>query len=103
TTGELHVAVGEPIHATELPLVAATIRGEKANVFVVEGDVAHQRVFGYVGEVGGSVFLDSSLAPGTLVVTEGRALLNDGDKVSAKVAEPSEAKPKPDEPKPKPE
>jgi len=38
------------------------------------------------GEAGGSLFLDPALAAGTLVVTEGRALLEDGDRVLAKEA-----------------
>jgi hypothetical protein len=36
------------------------------------------------GEIGGSLFVDPTLAAGTTIVTEGRALLNDGDRVSAK-------------------
>lgn len=89
TTGEITLNVGNPIPATELPLTVATIRGAKATVFVVEGDVARARTFKYLGEAGGSVFVDTSLAPGTLVVSEGRSLLGDKDKVTAKVDEPS--------------
>lgn len=83
TTGEIHIEVGEAAPATQVPLSATTIRGSKANVFVVEGDVAHARSFALKGESAGQVFLDPSLPPGARVVTEGRALLDDGDKVRA--------------------
>jgi membrane fusion protein, multidrug efflux system len=84
TTGEASLDVGKPEPATEIPLYAASVRGKKATVFVVEGDVAHARTLEVKGEIGGSLFVDTSLAPGTRLVTEGRALLNDGDHVSAK-------------------
>jgi RND family efflux transporter MFP subunit len=84
TTGEARLDVGKPEPATELPLFAASIRGTKASVFVVEGDVAHLRTVNVKGELGGNLFVEEALAPGSLVVTEGRALLNEGDHVSAK-------------------
>ena len=84
TTGEISIDVGEPSPATELPLYAASIRGEKATLFVIEGDVAHSRTIRVKGEIGGSVFLATDLKAGSRVVTDGRALLEDGDRVSAK-------------------
>jgi multidrug efflux pump subunit AcrA (membrane-fusion protein) len=84
TTGEVHLDIGKPEPATQIPLYAASVRGSKATVYVVEGDIAHARTVAVKGEIGGSLFLDTSLVPGTQVVTEGRALLNDGDRVSAK-------------------
>jgi hypothetical protein len=36
------------------------------------------------GEIGGNLFVETSLAPGTRLVTEGREMLNDGDRVSVK-------------------
>lgn len=86
TTGELRIEVGEPTPASELPLSAASIRGAKASIFVVEGTAAHARVFAVKGEIGGRLYLDTTLAPGSKVVTEGRALLNDGDTVLASTA-----------------
>jgi len=83
TTGEVHVEVGAPVPATELPLYAADIRNGKASLFTVTRDVAHQVHAAVKGERGGSLFVDPSVAAGTLVVTEGRALLEDGDPVSA--------------------
>ena len=90
TTGEISIDVGEPTPATELPLYATSIRGEKATLFVIEGDVAHARTIRVKGEIGGSVFLATDLKAGSRVVTDGRALLEDGDRVSAK-AEPQPA------------
>jgi RND family efflux transporter MFP subunit len=85
TTGEVHIDVGEPVPASEIPVAAATIRGAKATVFVVDDkQIAHAKTVALKGETGGRLFLDSSLAPGSDVVTEGRALLSDGDKVAAK-------------------
>jgi RND family efflux transporter MFP subunit len=84
TTGEVRVQVGQPKPSVEVPLVAASITGAKASLFVVDGEVAHRRTFPILGEEGGSLFLDPSLAAGSLVVTEGRSLLNDGDRVAPK-------------------
>jgi hypothetical protein len=84
TTGEVHIDVGTPVPATEIPLYAATIRGEKASLFVVDGGIAHQQTVAVKGEAGGSLFVDTALPAGALVVAEGRALLEDGDHVDAK-------------------
>ena len=84
TTAELTLDFGAPRPAAELPLLAATIRGEKATIFALEGDVAKKRTVDALGESGGSIYLDPSLV-GQKIVTEGRALLDDGDKVTFKV------------------
>jgi multidrug efflux pump subunit AcrA (membrane-fusion protein) len=84
TTGEVRIDVGEPIPATQIPIFAATLRGSKASLYVVEGDVARSKTFTVKGEIGGDLYLDTALAPGARVVTEGRPLLEDGDRVSAK-------------------
>ena len=83
TTVELFVDVGEPLPAVEIPLSAASVRGDKATVFVLEGDVAKKRVVPVLGESGGSLFLDGAMQ-GAKFVSEGRTLLNDNDKVVAK-------------------
>jgi RND family efflux transporter MFP subunit len=88
TTGEVRVQVGQPRPSAEVPLVAASITGDKAALFVVDGDVAHRKTFPILGEEGGSLYLDPSLAPGSRVVTEGRSLLNDGDHVAPKEVAP---------------
>jgi membrane fusion protein, multidrug efflux system len=85
TTGEARLEVGAPEPATEIPLYAASVRGKKATVYVIDGDVAHQRTVDVKGEIGGSLFVDTSLAAGAQIVTEGRALLTEGDRVSAKM------------------
>jgi RND family efflux transporter MFP subunit len=83
TTGDVRIDVGEPVAATEIPLASATIRGTKATVFVVDGDVAHKKTALVLGEVGGSLYVDDALKPGERIVTEGRALLGDKDPVTA--------------------
>lgn len=85
TTVELELDVGQPVDATELPLSAATVRGSKANLFVVVDGVAHARSFPVLGERKGQLYVATALTPGTLVVTEGRSALAEGDKVEAKV------------------
>ena len=87
TTGEVHIDVGIPVAATEIPLYAATVRGSKANVFVVSNAIAHSQTVPVLGEAGGSLFVERVLLPDSAVVTEGRALLEDGDHVDAKAAE----------------
>jgi RND family efflux transporter MFP subunit len=86
TTGEVHIDVGTPVPATEIPLSAATVRGSKASLFVVDHNVARSQTVAVEGEAGGSLFLEPALAPERLVVAEGRALLEDGDLVDAKEA-----------------
>ena len=95
TTGEVHIQVGDPIPATEVPLYAATVRGSKASVFVADQGIAHARTVAVEGEAGGSLFLDPALAAGALVVTEGRALLEDGDRVSVKESMDASGTPSP--------
>ena len=85
TTAELRIDVGEPSPATEIPLSAAQVRGTKASIFVVDGGLAHTRIVPILGEISGRLFVDPELPSGAQVVTEGRALLNDGDAVAATV------------------
>jgi RND family efflux transporter MFP subunit len=85
TTAELEVDVGAPADVAEVPLVAASVRGAKATLFVLEGELARKRVYAVVGERGGSLFVEPKLGAGSRVVSEGRALLVDGDRVEAKL------------------
>jgi RND family efflux transporter MFP subunit len=91
TTAELRIEVGQPEPATSIPLYAATVRGTKANIFVVDGDVAHKRVVNVKGELSGMLYCEPDLEAGTKVVSEGRALLSDKDKVSAALEKASPA------------
>ena len=86
TTGEITIDVGEPSPAASVPLYAASIRGDRATLFVLDGDVVHSRTVKVKGEIGGNLYVEQELQPGTRVVTEGRSLLSDGDKVSASEA-----------------
>jgi RND family efflux transporter MFP subunit len=83
TTGEARIEVGQPVHATAVPLYAASVSDTKAALFVVENQVAHKVAFGVLGERGSDLFVDTSLKPGTLVVTEGRTALSNGEHVAA--------------------
>jgi RND family efflux transporter MFP subunit len=84
TTGEVRIEVGQPRPATAVPLDAASISGAKAVIFVVEGGRVRKATYRVEGELGGALFLDTSLQAGTPVVSEGRAILADGDAVAAK-------------------
>ncbi len=81
TTGEVQVQVGAPMAVVAVPLVAASITGTNASLFVVDGDVTHKRTFEIQGEEGSHLYLQTTLEPGSRVVTEGRAILGDGDRV----------------------
>jgi membrane fusion protein (multidrug efflux system) len=89
TTADISIDIGTPEPATEIPLSAATVKGDKAVVFVVDGNTAHKQTVQVKGEREGRLFLDLALAPGTKIVTEGRALLSDNDKVIATLVNPS--------------
>jgi len=82
TTAEIAIEVGDPLTVSALPLDAAKVANGKATLFVVENDVAHARTVKQIAETGGTLYVDPALAPGTTVVTEGRALLVDGDHVA---------------------
>jgi membrane fusion protein, multidrug efflux system len=84
TTGEVKMEVGEPIPCTAIPLIAASVTGYSATVFRVESDTAKKITLRVEGEQGSDLFVATALAPGARVVTEGRATLVDGDRVSAK-------------------
>ena len=100
TTAEISVDVGEEIEAIEVPLLAAKVRGKKATLFVVEGDVAKKVTVEVLGERDASLFLKPEIDAGVHVVTQGRSLLANNDRVTAKVDAPatSPASPIPKEP-----
>lgn len=82
TTALVEIEVGRARAATEIPLYATTQQEGKAKLFVIDGHVAKSRTLPVLGESGGSAFFEPSALPaGTLVVTEGRALLSDGERV----------------------
>lgn len=86
TTAEMFVDVGKPKPTTEIPLLAAKIRGSNASLFVVENNQARSKSVAIVGERGASLFVDrDELKAGEHVVTQGRGLLTNNDKVVAKL------------------
>jgi RND family efflux transporter MFP subunit len=84
TTGEVFIDVGEPLAATQIPSYAATVRGAKATLFVVGDGIAHQRSLPVLGEKSGVLYFARDALGDARVVSEGRALLKDGDRVAAK-------------------
>ncbi len=84
TTARLTIDVGEPQTATRVPLRAATLRGDKATLFIVDGEVAKRITVPVLGEQSGALYLDPKLPAGAAVVLEGRALLDDEDRVTAR-------------------
>jgi RND family efflux transporter MFP subunit len=89
TTATVQVDVGESVPATQIPLYAATQHEGKARFFLVEGGVARTRDLVVLGERSGDIYFTPSLLAATAeVVTEGRALLSDGDAVLARVETP---------------
>jgi RND family efflux transporter MFP subunit len=88
-TATLTIPVGQPQPSSRIPSLAATLRGKKATLFVVQGDVVSHKTVDVLGEMEGQLYLNpTELPPGALVVTEGRALLEEGDRVAAKEAAP---------------
>ncbi len=90
TTALVQVDVGKPIPAVRIPLEAATQQEGKAKVFVVQGTAARLQTLKVLGERGGTLFFDPKvLNPGTWVVTDGRAVLSDGETVQARLTGPA--------------
>ena len=85
TTAEITVEVGEAVPATEIPLLAAKVRGASATVFVVEDGVAKKVTVAVLGERGGSLFVKPDLVAASRVVTQGRSVLANNDRVVAKL------------------
>lgn len=86
-TAMLTLSVGQPRAASQVPALAASVRGSKAALFVVRDNVATRQTVAVLGEASGQLYLDPvALPPGSSVVTEGRALLENGDRVTAKEA-----------------
>jgi RND family efflux transporter MFP subunit len=83
TTAEISLDVGTPAPAVAIPVTGATVRGAKVNVFVVTDGVAHAVTAKLLGERAGMLYVDPALAAGSMIVTEGRAQLDNGDKVMA--------------------
>jgi membrane fusion protein, multidrug efflux system len=96
TTAELAVAVGKPIPAIEIPLIGAAVKGDKATLFLVGDEGARRAVVNVLGERSGRLFLEPMLPERSLVITQGRALLKEGDRLTVKVdGQLAEATPNP--------
>jgi membrane fusion protein, multidrug efflux system len=93
TTAQIEVDVGTAVPVSEIPILAAKVRGSRATVFVADGGVVHKVVVDVVGERDGSLFVKTDLPAGAQVVTQGRSLLANNDRVAVKVAGTAGAKP----------
>jgi RND family efflux transporter MFP subunit len=92
TTAEMTVSAGAPTPAIELPLAGAAVKGDRATIFLAENDRPRKVVVSVLGERAGRLFVEPTLADGSLVIVEGRALLKEGDRLQVKVEnEPAEA------------
>ena len=92
TTAIVHMNVGQPVPATRIPLDAATQAEGKAKVFVVDNNVAHLRQIPVLGERGGGLYFEPQALPAnTQIVTDGRALISDGDAVAPHVEPASQS------------
>jgi RND family efflux transporter MFP subunit len=95
TTAEIGIKIGTPEPASIVPGIAASVREKSATIFVVDNARAKKIVVPVKGESVGTLYVDTSLKPGTLIVTEGRSLLADGDAVvTASTPTPADATPK---------
>lgn len=83
TTAEVWLDAGQPLHVTEIPLAAATVRGRKATLVLVTHGIAHQKTVPVEGEGEGMLYVGAELEPGSRVVTDGRGSLVEGDRVQA--------------------
>jgi multidrug efflux pump subunit AcrA (membrane-fusion protein) len=82
TTADVEVHYGDSIAAVAIPVSAATVRGGRATIFAIEGNIARKRTLDVLNETEGWLFVPPNQV-GTLLVVEGRSLLHDGDKVDA--------------------
>jgi membrane fusion protein, multidrug efflux system len=83
TTAEITLEVGKPVPATAIPITAASVHGPKASVFLASGDLAHLDVVKIIGERGGALYIDpKGLPAGKQVVSEGRTVISDGDRIA---------------------
>ena len=84
TTAEIRVESEHKEEAQAIPVAAASVKGTKATVFVVEDGKARKKVLTVLGEREGQLFVKPELPSGAQVVLEGRNQLQDGDSVAAK-------------------
>ena len=84
TTAQINLDARAPVPATVIPAVSAKVRGDQASLFVIERGIARKLQVPLLGEREGQLFVATDLASETLVVTEGRAHLSNGDRVLVK-------------------
>ena len=93
TTAEITVPGRASAEATRIPLTSAEVKGDRATLFVAENGRSHRVVVRVLGEKGGDLFVDPSLPSRSYVITEGRALLKDGQPVEAQLEDSAQGEP----------
>ena len=81
TTAELAVDAGAALPAMEIPLAAAAVKGGKATIFLADNGQSRKVVVDVLGEKAGRLFVATSLPAKSLVITEGRTLLKEGERI----------------------
>jgi hypothetical protein len=71
--------------AIEIPLAAAAVKGSKATLFLADNGQSRKVVVDVLGEMAGRLFVDKSLPAKALVITEGRTLLKEGERIEVNV------------------
>ena len=83
TTMEVRADVGTAVAATSVPVFTASTTNDKATLYLVEGGVARGMTLQPLGEVGGHLYFSpKDLPAGSLVISEGRALVSNGARVA---------------------
>jgi len=86
TTAEMLILESGGRNVIQLPSAAAQVEGKRAIVFVVDGDRVHKKVLQFLGERDGQLYLSPDIPEGTQIVLDGRAQLEDGDRIEASPA-----------------
>jgi membrane fusion protein, multidrug efflux system len=93
TTAEMLILEAGGRKVIQLSSAAAQVEGKRATVFVVDGDRVHKKVLQFLGERDGQLYLSPDLPEGTQVVLDGRAQLEDGDRILAGPAQSTTPEP----------
>ena len=80
--GDVHLSLGKQRDVVTIPNVAVSYNTFGNFVYVVDGDVVHQRMITTGDEREGTVVVESGLKAGDVVVTAGQTKLHDGSHIT---------------------
>jgi membrane fusion protein (multidrug efflux system) len=80
--GDVHLSLGKDRDVITIPNVAVNYNTFGDFVYVVDGDIVHQRMITTGDEREGTVVVESGLKAGETVVTAGQTKLHDGSKIA---------------------